>query len=352
MGGNVVIDGCKPEPFTLDERLHARYEICTFLVSLNSHCDDQLFSVSNKALHNCTAFSGSSNHYMNAVFSDEDLQAKQTYGDIDVIVPVESESILAEVLQPEKTIGGGEFEIIGYKKIASSFSCVVKRPNGKYAQIDFEFKDYDPNTGCPTEFAQWSQSVALVDLQAGIKGTFHKHLISSILQKDEAIRIIERKTKDAHGYRYEPGIVRAYTFAQTHGIRAKFIPGTLIGTYREPTKGQHKYIRDMDQIRDILFPLPQRDRPDPDISSFIGLAETVRDWYDEDVRDKIFTTFIGRLFDHKAMSPIDYDRAVDANIKGDVIITLQGLLRLPMSDKYNRLCGQLAAAYYAAWKHE
>lgn len=125
-----------------------------------------------------------------------------------------------------------------------------------------------------------------------------------------------------------------------------------LGTYREPTKEQHIYVRNMEQIQHILFPPPRRPRPDPDISSFIGLAGSLLNWYTTDVREKIFEVFIGRLFDHKAMSPIDYDKIDDESIKRSIIRGLHVQLALPTMLRYEQLVNSSSAAYYAAWKHK
>lgn len=351
MGGNVKINGIASVPFTLEERDHVVPLIRSLLIELNIICDYRLFAgCLRSALNKCTAYSGSSRMYMDPKVKESDIQAKPTYGDIDVIVAKESQSILAEVLA-EGAIIDSVWRVIGYKQIASSFSCLIEDPQGTVRQIDFEFKDYDPETHEPTKFAQWSQSVTLVDLQAGIKGTFHKHLISACLEADVYMGIVETNKRGILSY--APGMVRRHTFAQTHGIRYKHIAGSIRGSWKlAPVP--YTYTTNMQDIADLILPdlVPYNDHNMTHIASFISLATAIPDYYDAEQVENIIKAFIRRLFDHKAMSPIDMNRSNDQSIK---LVALDHLFRLSNTQNagyYAALIAESSSYYYSKWKHD
>ena len=125
--------------------------------------------------------SGSSLHFFNLKgISDEKFVSKKpTVGDIDTMVDKNKEQNLQKLLLAynEKQIGPAK--LLGFKRGNEQFSALWEIDDPKlYVQIDFEFVEFEKDA--PSEWAKFSHSSAWEDLQAGVKGVFHKYLIQSL----------------------------------------------------------------------------------------------------------------------------------------------------------------------------
>jgi hypothetical protein len=125
--------------------------------------------------------SGSSLHFFNLKgISDEKFVSKKpTVGDIDTMVDKNKEQNLQKLLLAynEKQIGPAK--LLGFKRGNEQFSALWEIDDPKlYVQIDFEFVEFEKDS--PSEWAKFSHSSAWEDLQAGVKGVFHKYLIQSL----------------------------------------------------------------------------------------------------------------------------------------------------------------------------
>jgi hypothetical protein len=125
--------------------------------------------------------SGSSLHFFNVKgISDEKFVSKKpTVGDIDTMVDKNKEQNLQKLLLAynEKQIGPAK--LLGFKRGNEQFSALWEIDDPKlYVQIDFEFVEFEKDS--PSEWAKFSHSSAWEDLQAGVKGVFHKYLIQSL----------------------------------------------------------------------------------------------------------------------------------------------------------------------------
>ena len=174
--------------------------------------------------------SGSSLHFFDTNISDEQFfKVKPKVGDIDTQINAQQREGLEQFLQSVqgKQVGGATF--LGYKLGNEQFSSMWEFQNPPVKiQIDFEFVDFDK--GEPTSWAKFSHSSSWDDLQAGVKGVFHKFLIQSLagLSKREfLLRKLVGRGK-ARAEQDVPTVDNMISFAVSSkeggGLRSKYEP--------------------------------------------------------------------------------------------------------------------------------
>lgn len=148
------------------------------------------------------AFNGSSAHLFtpppteerpNEGMTDEEfIEYKPKVGDIDLMVPKETERELFQTLNRLEDkqltsriayVGHNKKSAEGIDQINALFAYTwdTQAPEGEgdtFFQIDFEFKDFEG--GRPTDWAKFSHSSSWRDIQSGVKGLAHKILLFSI----------------------------------------------------------------------------------------------------------------------------------------------------------------------------
>ena len=175
--------------------------------------------------------SGSSLHFFNVKgIPDETFVAeKPTVGDIDTMVDKTKEANLQQFLTAytDKQIGPAVF--LGFQRGNEQFSGLfeLQDPPVK-VQIDFEFVAFEKDA--PTDWARFSHSSAWEDLQAGVKGVFHKWLIqafTTLTRKDFLLRKMVGRGK-LRAEQDVPTTDNMVSFAVSSkeggGLRAKYEP--------------------------------------------------------------------------------------------------------------------------------
>ena len=184
-----------------------------------------------KVLASGEFLSGSSLHFFNVKgISDETFVAKKpTVGDIDTMVDKTKETDLQQFLTAytNKQIGPAKF--LGFQRGNEQFSGLfeLQDPPVK-VQIDFEFVAFEKDV--PTDWAKFSHSSSWEDLQAGVKGVFHKWLIqafTTLTRKDFLLRKMKGRGKLRQEVD-EPMTDNMFSFAVSSkeggGLRAKYEP--------------------------------------------------------------------------------------------------------------------------------
>ena len=149
-------------------------------------------------------FSGSSRHFMNLDLED---YPKDSLGDIDLMINRDLKDSLVNFLNSlgKEKIAGIQFNHF-HNLPSSEISQLITvwdlpvQDKTLQLQIDFEFVDVDEE-GFPTVWSEFSHSSNLLDLQKGIKGSFHKLLIRAINKKDIDWNIYKQKKDfDEHSF--------------------------------------------------------------------------------------------------------------------------------------------------------
>jgi len=184
-----------------------------------------------KVLASGEFLSGSSLHFFNVkgIPDETFVEKKPTVGDIDTMVDKTKEPDLQQFLTAytNKQIGPAKF--LGFQRGNEQFSGLfeLQDPPVK-VQIDFEFVEFENDL--PTDWAKFSHSSSWEDLQAGVKGVFHKWLIqafTALTRKDFLLRKMKGRGKLRQEVD-EPTTDNMYSFAVSSkeggGLRAKYEP--------------------------------------------------------------------------------------------------------------------------------
>lgn len=308
--------------------------------------------------------SGSSLHFFNVKGIDDEtfVTKKPTVGDIDTMVDKTKEPNLQQFLTAytDKKIGPAVF--LGFQRGNEQFSGLfeLQDPPVK-VQIDFEFVAFEKDR--PTDWSRFSHSSAWEDLQAGVKGVFHKWLIqafTTLTRKD----FILRKMKGRGKLRQEvdePATDNMVSFAVSSkeggGLRAKYEP--VIGdngkplikdglpVMREaPTAG---YQQNIGQIFSTI--LGQRLSPkqaqelQKQFWSFTGLLNVMNSLMSQEEKQQVMTGFLDKTIGPGAQGMYKNNPDKDIAEKTLAINTLLKTLKLPKPANLNKMLKDYRASY-------
>lgn len=278
--------------------------------------------------------SGSSLHFFNVKgIPDEQFVAKKPkVGDIDTQVDRNKVENLTSYLNSVQGKSIGPAKLLGYQKGNEQYSSLWELVDVPIkVQIDLEFVEYAK--GKPTPWSQFSHSSSWDDLQAGIKGVFHKFLIqsiSSLSQKEFLLRKLVGRGK-ARAEQDVPTTDNMVSFAVSSkeggGLRAKYEPvlddqglplikDGLQVMRALPAEG---YEQDIDKIFLTLF----GDRLGPkqakamsqDFWSFTGLLNVMNKILSPEEKTTIVNSFISKIFDKGAQGLYKNDPQRDSQEK-------------------------------------
>lgn len=255
-------------------------------------------------LANRKFLSGSSLHFfdLKGIPTKQFVQHKQTVGDIDTQVDkdfaAEAEQFLTAV--QGKTLGPAT--LIGFKKSVEQIITLWSFNNPPMnIQIDLEFVDYDKGTQEPTEWAQFSHSSAWNDIEAGIKGVFHKYLLRALSTPSLRDVIVLSGKKET------PKTVKTtdLAFAVTKGLRYKLAPvmdgkkqRVMDGlkVYKEiPTK-ESTYQTNLLAICKIFFGANFDENDVDKFWSFVGGLELVQKYFNPEQQAGVILGFAHTLY--------------------------------------------------------
>lgn len=256
-GGNVTIDGVKPEGFSVShhnrqqlqhEIHHGLHEIHN-LIHQKHHVE--IFGHNAHALKNGSAYSGSTKHLMNKELSHEEFaKHKPHVGDVDVQVPHEHLEHISKALTKGTKVGN--FTVHGSKKIAGEVHVVLKHnQTGKYHQFDFEGTKYNKHS--PSHFDRFSHSSDWEDTKQGFKGVHHKTLLNAVGREK-------------------------HKFSSMHGL----------GERHDDKKKDSNWQQDTHKIAHTLF---GKNANEKDLHSFHGLTKLVKEHIPAKEHQKIFDKF-------------------------------------------------------------
>lgn len=282
-GGNIKVGDISASPIKVTEknRKAVQGDIDTTLRhihdSFHSIHGEHLFGVGKQALKTRTAFSGSSNGFMDDKISDKEFaKHKSSMGDVDIQIPHEH----AEKLTNHLKVGSkfGKYTVAGVKKHGLESSALMKHEDsGEVHQFDFESVKYKNNE--PTKMEQFVHSSDWEDTKKGIKGLHHKILLNAA-GRDK------------------------YKFSNTHGLRSRETDQDL--------NLEHPH-----EVSKHLFG-PKADHSK--INSFSGVAELVKNHIPKEEHAAIYDKFKASM---KEKKKIDSTAALDhlrktLNVKDDV----------------------------------
>lgn len=369
-GGNVEIDGHQAQHINL--KVHQRGFIVPILNNLlhginhayHAQYKDSLWAP--KSLNSQEFLSGSSLHFFNTagITDQQFVQHKPTVGDIDTMVDLNKRDNLAAFLQSVQGQKVGPAVFLGYKLGNEQFSSLWEFHNPPIkVQIDFEFVKFDQEA--PTQWAKFSHSSSWDDLQAGVKGVFHKYIIQSLAgltRQDFLLRKLVGRGK-ARAEQDVPTTDNMVSFAVSSkeggGLRQKYDPvidpatgqplvtdGLPVMTAR-PTSG---YIQDVGQIFSTIaghrISPAQAKKLEPKFWSFVGILDIMNHILDDEEKEQVANSFIEKLFGKGAQGLYKGDPNKDANEKNAALNKLFSVLKISVP----RTLDDLRREYYDAYK--
>ena len=318
-GGNLALD-TGDQAQQIDLKVHNRAYIVPIL-------DNLLQSINNiyaqqyqtplwepKLLKQKAFLSGSSLHFFNTDIPDEEFtRVKPKVGDIDTQVNKELEGNLEQFLTANQGKVMGPAKFLGFQRGNEQFSGLWELTDPPIkVQIDLEFVAYDKKG--PTQWSQFSHSSSWDDLQAGIKGVFHKFLIqsfTSLTNQEFILRKLVGRGK-ARAEQDFPTTDNMFSFAVSSkeggGLRAKYEPvldekgqPLMIDglPVMRPLKAEG-YEQDLSAIFATIFGSrvnsAQLKKLMPKTWSFIGLLELMNAVLDSEEKAHVVDGFVDKLF--------------------------------------------------------
>ena len=322
-GGNLSVGDKQAD--TIDLKVHNRAYIVPVLNKL-LHNINNAFVKSFKQpvwnanlLSNRKFLSGSSLHFFNTDISDDEFtRLKPKVGDIDTQVNVKLRDNVKSFLDQYKGKRIGDATFLGYEVGNEQFSALweLQDPPVK-VQIDFEFVEYGDKDE-PTDWAQFSHSSSWEDIQAGVKGVFHKFIIQAftgLTRKEFLLRKLVGRGK-ARAEQDVPTTDNMLSFAVSSkeggGLRQKYDPvldqkGKPLVIDRLPVlraRAAEGYDQNIASIFSTIFDkkiTPQQMKTmEKKFWSFTGLLEVMNTLLDPDEKSRVVESFIRKLFERGA----------------------------------------------------
>jgi len=319
-GGNIELPGGERAQ-NIDLKVTQRSYIVPILDNLLAAVNSSFSKQFNKPLWNPKLLqskeflSGSSIHFFNVKgIPDETFVAKKPkVGDIDTQVNSENAEEVKQFLDSVqgKQIGPGK--LLGYKSGNEQFSSLweLQDPPIKI-QIDFEFVKFAGDE--PTDWSKFSHSSAWEDLEAGVKGVFHKYLIqalTALTREDFLLRKLVGRGK-ARAEQDVPTTDNTVSFAVSSkeggGLRQKYEPvlddaGKPVvqdgmPVYRaRPTTGYEQNIAEIfSKIFGTRLNPKQIEVMNKKFWSYVGLLDAARQLLDDSEKNQVAEAFLMKLF--------------------------------------------------------
>lgn len=311
--------------------------------------------------------SGSSLHFFNVkgISDDEFVSKKPKVGDIDTQINKENEAELEEFLKANQGNTVGSAKLLGFQRGNEQFSSLWQLTDVPIKiQIDLEFVKFDKDE--PTAWSQFSHSSAWEDIQAGVKGVFHKFLIQSlsVLSKKEFLlrKMVGRgKARAEQDVPTEDNMLSfAVSSKEGGGLRAKYEPVLddqglpLIKDGMQvmrplPAEG---YEQDIDKIFLTMFGDRIGPKQAKELSkkfwSFVGLSDVINQLLTPEEKNRVLGSFLTKLFAPGAQGLYKNDPKRDAAEKNAAFDLLTKALNANAPEGMD--VEQMRQSYYSAYK--
>lgn len=327
-GGNVIIDS--EEASSIDLNVHDRAtlikDIKEALTKLNSafKTETGLNLWKSSLITDNEIFSGSTKHLFDIGIDEKKLKKyKSTFGDVDLMMDLELKNQFKDFIDSQKNKEFGELKLIGHKVSGDQIITLWKIDKLDInVQMDFEgvqFKD-----GEPTEWAHFSHSSSFEDIANGVKGAFHKLLLTSLMAPKKAEAIEQMKTKQKE-------IIAGTHTLSVKGMRQKY---EVLGTHEETGKplvketGSKDFITDFAEIFKTVFGKNPTDATVKKFWSFKGMLELVDQFMDKHEKEDVVESFVQKLFGTDAQALYRGDNNRDLEEKMTALRYLEDKLKV------------------------
>ena len=368
-GGNLAVGGHEAQQ--IDLKVHQRNYIVPVLDKV-LHAINSSFAQTYKAplwkpalLQSRKFLSGSSLHFFDTNISDDEFVAKKPkVGDIDTQVDKNQEQNLEAFLTSVQGKMIGPAKCLGFSRGNEQFSSLWELQNPPIkVQIDLEFVAFEKDE--PTQWAQFSHSSSWEDLNAGIKGVFHKYMMRSLTANSSTQKYVARQLKKGVKISDEPVVDNNLSFAvaskQGGGMRTKYVP------YNDPTTGNpmmknglpvmlqvapgdSEYVQDLGQQYNMLFGQPGNEADQKLMWSFVGIIQLANKYLQDDQRNAVAMAFEELLFGKGAQGLYKGDPKRDQAEKMVALSTMVKQLKGIDGNAVINKAKQDGQTYYSTYK--
>jgi hypothetical protein len=344
-GGNFSIDG--EEASRIDLNLHDRIEVIKTvkksLTKLNSQfkLEQGLYLWKPHVLSDGKIYSGSTKHLFDETIDEAKLKKhKPTFGDIDLMIDIELKDKFKNFAEHKKSHTFEHLTLIGSK--LSGEQVITLWHHKKFdinIQIDFEGVEFVNNE--PSEWAHFSHSSSFDDTVNGVKGVFHKFLMSSLMapKKFDAIEQLKTKQKE---------IIASTHTLSIKGLREKYkVTGEQEGKKVVVNTESDNFVTDFVEIFKEVF---GKDPSQSDVKkfwSFKGIIDLIKKYMSEPEEEQVVESFIEKLFGEKAQSLYKGDNNRDLEEKMIAIRYLEDKLNI---DIHKEKLNDISNTYYKKQK--
>ena len=345
-GGNLSLDNPDDadNPYQADEidlKVHNRTFMVGLLDKLLHDINGAFYAQTKKPLWNPQLLQskeflgGSSVHFFNTkgITDKEFAKHKPKVGDIDTQCNKELEPELQTFLTSmnHKQIGDATF--LGFSSGNEQYNGLFQFQDPPIKiQIDFEFGKYDTETDTPDEWFRFSHSSEWNDVQAGIKGVFHKYLYRALTAAHGSIKhqvnVLKSKTNITPNVQ-DNDLSFAVASGQGGGLSHKYEPyiHTDPATGEKKThdqnipykrvipSGERQYIQKLDQQFYYFFGKQPEGNDSQLQKSFLGTLDLMNKYLEQDAKAKVFQAFIDICFEPGAQMITKDDPKRDSEIK-------------------------------------
>jgi hypothetical protein len=367
-GGNLSVGGHDAQQ--IDLKVHNRSFIVPILDALLNNINNAFAKTYKKPLwqpqllQSKQFLSGSSLHFFNTkgITDQEFVSKKPKVGDIDTQVNKENEQELEQWLSTSQGKMVGNAKFLGFQRGNEQFSSLweLQDPPIK-VQIDLEFVAFDKDE--PTPWSKFSHSSSWDDLNAGVKGVFHKFLIQSLAslsKKDFILRkaVGRGKAKKMQDIPTTDNMVSfAVSSKEGGGLRAKYTP-VLDATGQPlvidgmsvmqelPATG---YEQDIGKIFGSIFGSRLNPKQAAQLESkywsFVGLIDAMNTLVSPEEKQSVLSAFIDKIFGKGAQGLYKGDPERDSAEKSAALDLMISKLGVQPPAGLDQMKQQYKAAY-------
>jgi hypothetical protein len=261
---------------------------------------------------------GSSLHFFDTKISDKEFtRLKPKVGDIDTQCNKEMEDEVKAFLTANNHKVIGDSMLLGFSAGNEQYNALFQFQDPPMKiQIDFEFGRYAPETNTPDEWFRFSHSSDWADIQAGVKGVFHKYLyraLSGTTSKQVYIaKLAGRGKARSIQISDEPEDMNTASFAvaskQGGGVSQKLVPyidpttnkpmiKNGLPVMQEVPSSEREYEQRLAQQFITFFGKPPEPEDTKKQWSFVGTLDLINKYIDQSKKPKILDDFLDICFE-------------------------------------------------------
>jgi hypothetical protein len=368
-GGNLSLPGGH-DAQQIDLKVHNRSYIVPILDTLLININNSFAKKYKKPLWNPQLLqskqflSGSSLHFFNTkgITDQQFVEKKPKVGDIDTQVNKENEQELEQWLSASQGKMVGNAKFLGFQRGNEQFSSLweLQDPPIK-VQIDLEFVEFDKDE--PTPWSKFSHSSSWDDLNAGVKGVFHKFLIQSLAslsRKDFLLRkaVGRGKAKEIQDVPTTDNMVSfAVSSKEGGGLRAKYEP--VLGADGRPVVSNGMpvmqalpatgYEQDIGKIFGSIFGSRLNPKQAAQLESkywsFTGLVDAMNTLVTPEEKQSVLSAFIDKIFGKGAQGLYKGDPERDSAEKSAALDLMVNKLGVQAPGDLEQMKQQYKASY-------